>query len=396
MRTKSRRAFSLPEVLIALLIATTVLGGTMMMWFQGTRQFYKTSEHASIRAEAMLCLERIAQDLEQLVVSSGKNPETGRYSLLEPYWFEDETTVDSTDPATGAPVRVPAGKALCFYRFHHVENGPGPEGSTGGESPVIVGRKITYQVVPVAAGNPEAGHDLLRNGVRVNRLPLADVLFHKEPQIVSATMVRGSPHAIVSVSVVPKGGLFGNMGTSDRAIQREILDSLRARGSLVGRTFHLVGYESMYTSMLYQAMEKGHGAGLLGAILGAITGGGGGRSGDDAAATAKPMTELENALLEDARTGAGDMFRSLVEGLFKRPSPAFEVPEWAFALDPTPYTDDDAYRYASWTGAEVKAGATSREIGPDGSASQPISFGGSAGSGSGIAGSASAGSGSAR
>ncbi len=255
----SRRGFSLVEVVIAVAIGAIVVGSGMMLYLQGNKYFYKTTEHSSFRAESLVILERIADDLHQLQVSAGKDPETGQYLLVQPFRFLDPISggIPLKDVDGNVIETVPAGKGIRFYRFHHIEMVPDPGLPNG--KPQMVGRPLEYKQVPVDPSGPTdpadpnfAGVNLLRNGEKINSIPLQQVLFHSEPMIVAANQVQGSRNAIVSVSVVPKGGVFGNMDYNT-------LQRLQKEGALATRTMHLTGYESFYTSVLYSAILKNNG-----------------------------------------------------------------------------------------------------------------------------------------
>lgn len=338
-RGGARQGLTLVEVLVAVAIGAVVIGGTMMLYFQGNRQFYKTTEHVSFRAEAMLCLEHIAKDLEQLMVSTDKNP-GGAWALLEPYKFLYGVTVEVEDPTTGAKIQVPGGRGIEFYKFHHIEAGEALEG--GEVMPVMVGQKISYMRTPIDPSDEKKGYNLVRNGRILNKAPLADFLFKKEPPVVASNQVQGSPHAILTVSVIPAGGMFGHMGTTDATIRQQIIDNLRNQGNLVSRTFHLIGYESMYTAMLYRALQrvsrytqKNPGGGVAGANL----------------------SQLEMALYQDAYSGGAPegLLKGITDGLARRAPPTFEIPRAVFKLEDKPYEEKGIAKDDGWLKSEVFA-----------------------------------------
>ena len=51
--------FTLVEGLIAAALAIVVLGGGIYLYVQGNKMFHTTTEHSSIREEALLILEKI-------------------------------------------------------------------------------------------------------------------------------------------------------------------------------------------------------------------------------------------------------------------------------------------------------------------------------------------------
>lgn len=252
-----RSGFSLVEVIVAMAIGIVVLVGALYLWSFGTKSFYKTTEHVAFRQEALLILERVARDFEQIVVAPGMdNPVNGEPSILSPFVLDQPYDLDYENPndPTGPKIRVKASKTgITFFRFHRVEydtaDPDAPDNGIG--MPKMVARKVEYRVEDV----PDGGKNLIRNGVKVNTQPIDTVLFHREPPIVTGSQVKGSPNAIVSVTVVPKGGIKGHMGSTKDTVTREILEVLRKKSSVVERTFHLVGYESMYTNLLYRALQ---------------------------------------------------------------------------------------------------------------------------------------------
>jgi prepilin-type N-terminal cleavage/methylation domain-containing protein len=342
-----RRGFTVLEVVIAVAIAAMVMGGAMILFSQGSRSFAKTTAHAAVRTEALILLEKIGRDLQELTVSTGIDPETGRFHLLAPYQLYNEIQLQVPDPDTGAPTPVKAGRGLRFYRLHHVEmdtarsDVAAPDGR-----PTLVAHRVEYLVRPIP-GDEHGRVDLLRNGKKINQMPLADVFFRQEPPVVASSQLGGCRNAILNVTVVPRGkGLLGFL--EDHVIQR-----LRENGRLVSRTFHLVGYESLYTAVLYRAIEKvsrGAAGGGLGGLLGSLLGGAAPADDDE---EPEPPTELEAAVLADASEAApGHMLENIVEGLFRRASPGFRIPD-VIRLEPTLH-DDANLRDEVWESAPLE------------------------------------------
>lgn len=396
-----RRGFTLVEVIISVALGALVMGGAMALYSFGNRSFYKTTEHSSFRSEAMLMIERVGQDLDQLVVSPKEdNPVNGELSILNPFVLGPSVSYTIEDPNDATKeITVPASHSVTFFRYHHLAmDTSDPDGPPQG-LPTIVARKVEY----VTEEMPDGTVNLLRNGQRINRQPLDRVIFHKEPPIVTAHQVKGSPHAILTVKVVPKGGMSGHFGTTKKEISDKILQVMREKSSLVEKTFHLVGYESLYTNVLYRGLQK------IRAHLG---------NNDldyswssvlahyQAALAGDPilLAVFDDAYAGDANSAAPpQLLERLTSGMGGRASQAFRFPSQVFLLEDKPFeVDQEAFTDATWLNAgSPVAGPTPEtdesQVGGQG-AGQGTQGSGSSGSGSSRSGSGSArsGSGSAR
>lgn len=239
----TRRGFTLLEGLFACVIGAVVIGGGMLLYIQGNRAFVKTTEHATFRTEAMLLLERITRELDDMVVTHGELAD-GTVHLVRPFeLLEEFELVGGGDEGE----TVAAGTGVRFYKFHRVEMvEPGVDLQEG--RPQMVARVVEYRTSVVDESDPTKGMNLLRNGRKLNRVPLRLVLFRKVPRDVADNQLRGSPHAMVRIDVVPQGGMWQRMDS-------DVLASLAQQDRLVSRTHHLLGYESMYTAVLSNALE---------------------------------------------------------------------------------------------------------------------------------------------
>ena len=256
-----RQAFTLVEAMVALAIGSLVMGAAMLLYKQGVQYFYKTTEHAAFREESLLCLEHIARDLEQLMVSEGQRPD-GAYDLVKPfelkgnsYEFTKFDPVTKTDKPTGTK----AYEGIKFMRYHSTE--------TGKDNPILVGKYVEYSV-KAAGSNPADGKNLFRNDdpKPINKIPLRDIAFVQENTEVTADQIGASPHAVLTVMIVPMGGTWATW----QNMTRDTVDKLKADRALVTRTFHLSGYETFYTLMLNEAFRQtvnGNGDPTLGAGL---------------------------------------------------------------------------------------------------------------------------------
>lgn len=228
---------------MATAIAALVIGGAMLLYLQGNRAFVKTTEHATFRTEAMLLLERITRELDDMVVTHGTLADDTVH-LVRPFELLEEFPLagEGDDGET-----VTAGTGVRFYKFHRVEMVDAGVDLQEGR-PQMVARVVEYRTVAVDDADPSKGMNLLRNGRKLNRVPLRLVLFRKVPRKVAATQIRGSPHAMIRIDVVPQGGMWQRMDA-------DVLASLAKQDRLVSRTHHLLGYESMYTAVLSNALE---------------------------------------------------------------------------------------------------------------------------------------------
>jgi prepilin-type N-terminal cleavage/methylation domain-containing protein len=308
---RKRQGFTLIEVVVSAAIGSIVIGSGMLMYLQGNKYFYKVTEHSSFRAESLIILERIAQDLDQIQVSTSKNPATGKFYLTQPYEFIDPFTMDVKDEDGNVIETVAAGKGLRFYRFHHIKMGAPKAGVPNGV-PTMVGHRLEYTVRAINASKPALGYNVYRNDKKINSQPLQQFFFHQEPMIVAANQVQGSKAAIITTTVVPKGGLFGNMDYN--TVQR-----LQEEGSIVSRTFHLIGYESFYTSVLYSALQKQSGNG------GTLTG----------------IDALQQAVLADAAANTpANLLTNLEATVGSSSPPTHLIPGEAFAIEANIAFDD--------------------------------------------------------
>jgi hypothetical protein len=213
------------------------------MYYTGNRAFVTVTEHSSFREEALLLLERIERDLRGLIVSEQTNPKTGLPYMVQPYDLFDPRPQQGINPRTNLPevYQIPSG--LRFFRYHHTQ------AMAGGTAPTaqLIGHQLEYKVEPI--GDGARGVNLLRNGRRINKGPLSGILFEVADPVYAAKTVGAAPNAILNVTVVPQGGVWGSM-TPD-TIRR-----LRDDGKVVTRSIHLVAYESQFTLLLWLAQVK--------------------------------------------------------------------------------------------------------------------------------------------
>lgn len=281
MRQQRKKAFTLVEAMVALAVGSLVLGAAALLYKQGVSFFYKTTEHAAFREESLLCMEHIARDLEQLMVSDGQINGNGEYHLVKPYELTGAATEFTRwDPVTktNKPTGTQAYDGIKFMRYHSTE-------TDAQGQPLLIGRMIEYSVKPVS-GNPLDGKNLYRNGDTrpINKIPLREIAFVRENNKVTADQIGASPHAVLTVMIVPMGGSWVNPGGSQNMTQ-DTVDRLRADKALVTRTFHLAGYETYYTLILNEAFRmQANAAGdptiTLGGVYKAVL--------DDAKATLSP------------------------------------------------------------------------------------------------------------
>lgn len=354
-----RRGFTVIEVLISVVLGAGILGVGMYLYLQGNRSFYKTTEHVSFRAEAILCLEHVARDLEQLMVSPDKLPGTNTFSLLQPYELLGTYDLQVTNPETKAKETIKASKGIRFYRHHHVEMGPAEPGIDNGK-PYMVGRWVEYKVEPVDSADETKGVNLLRNGKPVNNHPLRYIQFQQEPAIVAYNQVKGSQHAIVTVTIVPRGGAWGQM-------REEVMERLRTDGSIVSRTFHLTAYESMYTTVLYAALEKMSAAKIkLGGSAMPSPG-------------AVLQDELERTIYEDAYANAPpQLLANIAKGVGKNASYAYDIPR-LFKLEDKQFTEEGAGTDGFFMSQPAQTGAPPAPLNPAPGATGPTGASGPTG-----------------
>src|SRR5690606_36309667 len=119
-----------------------------------------------------LVLERINKDLQALMVSDEIDPETGQYYMLQPYRLAQPVEQRSKDESTGRETVTTEYTGISFFVYHHTQTVKDPE--TDFPVPQLVGQMIEYRLEPIR-GDHRNGHDLLRNGLRVNKLPLVGV-----------------------------------------------------------------------------------------------------------------------------------------------------------------------------------------------------------------------------
>jgi hypothetical protein len=246
MKRTSRTGFTLVEGLIAAALGIIICGGGIYIYMQGNKMFQTTTEHSSIREEALLVLEKINKDLDALMVSDEEDPETKSYYLLKPYTLTGPVEQKYTDKRTGEQKTYTEYTGIQFYVYHHTETTP--DETNGFPLPMLVGQMIEYRCDPIN-GDPKKGFNLMRNGVKVNKQPLSAVFFRKADPIYAKGNIGASPDAVLDVYVMPKGGMWGTM-TPD------VMARLVQEGHALMRTFHLVGYESQFTALLSLADAK--------------------------------------------------------------------------------------------------------------------------------------------
>jgi prepilin-type N-terminal cleavage/methylation domain-containing protein len=248
-----KQAFTLVEAMVALAVGSLVLGAAGLLYKNGVKYFYKTTEHAEFREQSLICIETIARDLEQLVVSDGQMPD-GTFHMVKPFEltgashpFTKYNPVTKQEEANGAI----AYEGLRFMRYHSTD-------TSGTGQPTLVGKMIEYTVRPVD-GDPAKGKNLYRGDSQrpVNHVPLREIAFVKERPEVTDDQIGASPHSVLTVMIVPMGGSF-SVGQN---MSQDTVDRLRADRALVSRTFHLSGYETFYTLILNEAFRLAVNAG---------------------------------------------------------------------------------------------------------------------------------------
>lgn len=241
-----RSGFTLIEGLIAGALAIVVLGGGVMLYMQGNKMFQTTTEHSSAREEALLILERINKDLEALMVSDEQVPGTKSYYMLQPYTLTGPQKQAGKDKVTGEIKEFTEYTGIQFFVYHHTQTTTDPENNF--PLPQLVGQMIEYKLEPIN-GDTKKGFNLTRNGVKVNKIPLSAVFFRKADPVYAKGNIGAAPDAVLDVYVIPKGGMWGTMTP-------EVLSNMTTTGHALMRTYHLVGYESQFTTLLSLADAK--------------------------------------------------------------------------------------------------------------------------------------------
>ena len=244
---RRNEGFTLVESLIALAIAVVVLGSAMLLYMNGNRMFQSTTEHSSAREEALLILERINKDLETLMVSDEVDPDNGIYYMLEPYKLIGPQKQAGRDKVTGEIKEFTEYTGCQFYVYHHTQTVKDP--TNGFPVPQLVGQLVEYKMEAIN-GDTKRGFNLMRNGVKVNKIPLSAVFFRKADPVYAKGNIGAAPDAVMDVYIVPKGGMWGTLTP-------EVLSTLMTTGHALMRTYHLVGYESQFTTLLSLADTKG-------------------------------------------------------------------------------------------------------------------------------------------
>jgi len=238
----------LVEGLVAAAVGAVVIGGAMLLYHQGHKAFVATTEHASFREESLLILETIGKDLEGLIVSDQVNPDSGVHYMVQPFDCIDPVKQENIDPKTGEKQTFNVPSGMKFFKYHHTSSGDGAS-SDSTRTCQIVGQQIVYKSEQIDKSKPERGLNLLRNGKRINTVPLSGVLFEPLDPIVATKNLGASPNAIIQVTIVPQGGVWGKMTPST-------IQTLRNSGKVCTRVFHLAEYESQFSTMLWCAMVK--------------------------------------------------------------------------------------------------------------------------------------------
>lgn len=261
--THRRSAHTLIEVVVAALVASVVLGAGTALYVNGAKGFNTATDHAWMREQVIVPMLRISRDLGTLMVSNQKHPRTGRFHMVDPYELLNVKDREQVDPKTGSRRVRRSGSGIRFFVYQRtdmvrVREKDGerevevetafsefPPLTPCARYPRVVGRVIEYTTRVALDG----GVDLLRNGVKVNPEPLAEVRFEKGDPIHARLTLGASPSAVIEVTLVPMNGLSGKLDS--RVV--EAYD--RANGPMT-ETFHLVEYESQYTMVLGLAVHK--------------------------------------------------------------------------------------------------------------------------------------------
>lgn len=324
----NRKAFSLMEVTLAVALGAVVMGSGMYLYLEGNKQFTKVADHNTFRDEGMMVLETINRDLAQICVSQGQWPD-GTFYMVEPYRLVDRYTQNYKDPITGKMMPyTDAATGIRFFRYHHTEMIPRPDGAPG-QVPQVVARELEYKTVPIDASDPSKGVNVLRNGEQVNTMPLSEVVFQKLPANLAFDQVQGSPHAIVKVVVIPQGGMWKQM-------TKDTIDALKQRGATVlNKIYHLSGYESQYSSLLFKALQEN---------------------------TAHPGTfssPVLQAVFQDANANGSsdDGMLNTSSAIGQQPAQSFDMPAGVVRMDTsTKWNQADSYKDTFFATGEGKPG----------------------------------------
>jgi prepilin-type N-terminal cleavage/methylation domain-containing protein len=306
---RTARGFTLMEVLIATALGVVVIGSGMLVYLQGNKMYTTVTEHSTFREEAMICLEHISRDVDQLMVSQEQWPD-GSFYMVEPFKLVNPYNQQFKEPTTGKLLDVAtAGSGVKFFRYHHTDMV-----TVGtGKQPKLVGNLVEYKTEPIDAGDLKKGVNLMRNGKKVNGIVLSEVIFQKLPIKEAIEQVQGAPNAILKVTVIPRGGMWRQMRT-------DAIEELKKDGTVLSRNFHLSGYESQYTAMLFEGTQKVKGgtppANLEPPVVKAVH--------DDA-------SKSNNPLVDTISTGVGTV-----------PSQAFVPSPGLTTLSTAPFDDNTA------------------------------------------------------
>jgi len=314
----------------------------MYLYITGNQSFQVATQHASLREEALLCLETVSRDLDQLMVSDQKNQTTGNFYLVEPYQLDKMVNQTGVDPNDGQKKTYPVASQLTFYRYHHT--GTNPNSDPAFPTPALFADKIVYTTQPCP--NDPKHVNLLRQGQIINRIPLTAVMFETLNPVLAADNIGGAPQAILKVTIVPKGGMWGELTP-------QIIQALRDNGEVLSRVFHLSGYESEYTSYLSLALAKIR------------------RVNQNAtppispadiqtaqAAQKDPLTDVEAALITHASMLPGQQFANVFKKLATSPAMNYAMPASSVIIEPnTNFVDSSAAADVQFANKAAKPGA---------------------------------------
>jgi hypothetical protein len=190
--------------------------------------------------------------------------------------------------------------------------------------------------------------------------------------------------------------MSGHFGSTKQEITDKILAVMRENSSLVEKTYHLVGYESLYTNVLYRGLQKIRG--YLGNkdldySWNSVVGNYKLALADDPIL----LAVFDDAYAGDANSAAPPkLLERLTSGMGGRASQAFRFPSEVFLLEDKPFEiDQEAFTDATWLNAgKPVAGPTPEtdesQVGGAGAGQGTAGASGNAGSGSAKAGSGSA------